>query len=466
MIIRPSLISGKIANLPQTFVEDRYQFLDSFSFNVADKGGDHFFKTGFDFSHITLEAFVPQFFDGVFIFASDQPFDPADPTTHPIVYQEATGNPNIDISNNVLGLYFQDQWMVNPHFTLNLGLRWEYEDHILIENDKNNFGPRLHFSWDPFKEGRTAIRGGYGRYFDQIMLNAPLLASVFEPDRFRTITLFQPGYPDPFSGGTPIGIPTNTSILVPGSTPVKDTASFGIQHELRQDLAFSADFVYAKGNNLILLANSNQPINGIPPDPTTGIAFTVLTEGHSEYKALQVGVEKRFSNRYSVNLAYTLSDSKTNAHGHQSLVSNAYDLDQDYGSSAEDVTHTLNAAGLVEIPWGIKVGGSTNFTSAPPFNIISGLDTNMDGSLNDRPPGVEYNAGRGESLWTVNLRLSKVFDFGGARTEFLIEAFNLFNRSNYDGYVENVLSPDFGEPTTVVDEFGPRQVQLGFRLDF
>jgi hypothetical protein len=247
---------------------------------------------------------------------------------------------------------------------------------------------------------------------------------------------------------------------------VKDTASFGIQQELRQDLAITADFVYAKGNNLILLINSNQPINGVPPDPATGIAFTIVTEGHSEYKALQVGLEKRFSNRYSITLAYTLADSQTNAHSHQSFVTNAYDLDEDYGSALDDVTHTLNAAGLVEIPWGIKIGASTNFTSAPPYNILSGFDTNMDGTINDRPPGVEFNAARGESLWNVNARFSKVFDFGSARTEFLIEAFNIFNRTNPDNFVENLLSPEFGNPTTTADNFGPRQVQLGFRVDF
>ena len=52
-LIRPSLISGKLPNFPQSFTEDRWQFLDSFSFNVNDnRGGDHFFKTGIDFSHI------------------------------------------------------------------------------------------------------------------------------------------------------------------------------------------------------------------------------------------------------------------------------------------------------------------------------------------------------------------------------------------------------------------------------
>jgi hypothetical protein len=86
--------------------------------------------------------------------------------------------------------------------------------------------------------------------------------------------------------------------------------------------------------------------------------------------------------------------------------------------------------------------------------------------LNDRPPGVEFNSGRGDKLWTVNARISKVFNVGAARTEFIIEAFNLFNRGNFGGYVGNLLSPEFGNPTTIVEEFGPRQVQFGFRVDF
>ncbi|MCI0616333.1 TonB-dependent receptor, partial [bacterium] len=387
LFIRPSLWSGKIVNLPQDFLEDRYQFLDALSFDVPDRAGDHYFKAGVDFSHINVEAFVPQYFDGLWLFATDAPFNAADPSTYPIVYQIGEGNPDIKIANNILGLYFQDQWMVTPYLTLNLGLRWDYEDHVLIENDKNNFGPRLHFSWDPFKEGRTSIRGGYGRYFDQIFLNAPLLASVFEPGRFIVRTIFAPGYPDPFSGGVPLDFPVDISVLVPGSTPVKDTTSFGIQHGLTQDMVITADVVYARGNNLILLVDANAPINGVRPDPSVGRKISIINEGHSEYKALQVGVQKRFSERYSLTVAYTLADSKTNAHGHGLFVTDPHNLDYDYGPGTDDYRHTLNAAALIEAPWGIKVGASTNILSPAPFNVVTGFDENQDGQLNDRPTG-------------------------------------------------------------------------------
>src|SRR6185503_4857421 len=93
-----------------------------------------------------------------------------------------------------LGPYVGDTWRVRPNLTINLGLRWEYvsvpkeENGLLVlpqgglealrtnaliepvtgggrqlyHDDWNNFAPSFSFAWDPFGEGRTSIRGGYG----------------------------------------------------------------------------------------------------------------------------------------------------------------------------------------------------------------------------------------------------------------------------------------------------------------
>jgi outer membrane receptor for ferrienterochelin and colicin len=469
MIIRPSLVSGKVANFPQTLVEDRWQFVNAFSFETLDWGGDHFFKTGIDYSHITLNAFVPQTFDGAFVFTTDAPFDANDPATYPFLFQLGSGNPNINISNNIFGFYFQDQWRVSPYFTLNLGVRWDYEDHPMVADDKNNFGPRLHFSWDARKDGTTVIRGGYGLYYDQIFLNAPLLSSIFEPGRFENQFILFPGFPDPFEGGQqiPLPLPPNLSQLDENSnTPSKDVLSFGLQRELNKDTGLSIDGVFAWGDNLLLLRDANAPINGVRPDPTVGLIFSVEAQGRSEYKALQVGLQRRFSDRYAINVAYTLSDTEDNTVGHRSFVSDSYDLDADFGPSDNDIRHTLNAAALLEVPWGIKLGLGTSATSGPHYNIVTGIDTNGDGEFNERPPGVERNSGDGDALWTVDARASKVFTVGRAQMEFIVEAFNLFNRTNAGGFNGNQQSPLFGQPTLILTGFEPRQVQLAVRVDF
>ena len=99
-----------------------------------------------------------------------------------------------------LAFYFQDDWKVRSNFTLNLGLRWDANIGNLPAQDKNRtilllsqlnhplaraitqdqdklrrttpnwkeFQPRIGFAWDPWKQNKTVIRGGYGIFYDQI----------------------------------------------------------------------------------------------------------------------------------------------------------------------------------------------------------------------------------------------------------------------------------------------------------
>ncbi len=466
-IQRPSVISGKLPNMPQSFREDRYQFLDTASFTLG--GGDHFVKAGFDYSRVNIDAFVPQNFDGAFIFTTDTPFNPNDQTTYPFIYQVGSGDPNIALRNNIVGLFVQDQWRAACNLTFNIGLRWDYEDQVYTKHDWNNFGPRIHFAWDPFYDGKTSVRGGFGTYYDQVLLNVPLLATIFEPGRFNFQTILFPGYPDPLVGGAqiPIPLPPNISILDRNNqTPYKNVGSLGIQRELLPDMAVSADLVYARSYHLLMLRDNNAPTQGVYPDPNIGVAYEPQTRGRGEYMAFQLGVTKRFGQSLGAQLAYTLARNRDNTDGSQYTPSDNFNIDLDYGPSSNDIRHTLNAAIDWRGPWGIEIGTSGSLLSSPPFNIITGNDDNGDTYVSDRPDDSKRNSGRGATLWTVNLRLAKTIALGPTSLQLVMEAFNVFNHTNPTGYIGNMQSSNFGRPTaSAPGAFGPRQIQFGIRLD-
>jgi outer membrane receptor for ferrienterochelin and colicin len=467
-INRPGVLLGKANNMPQGRTEDRLQIQDSFSYNVSDKAGDHFFKFGADASFIDLTSTFYNNLHGTFTFTTDRPFNAADRTTYPIQFTKNTGDPTVQLNNNIYGAFVQDQWKVTPHFTLNLGLRYDYEDVVGIKQDHNNFGPRVHFAWDPFKDGKTALRGGFGRYFDQVFLNIPLNAE--NAKKFVGVTIANPGFPDPFVGGsvaTPP--PPSTVVFDPAlTTPFGNTFSLGFQREIFRDLAVTVDGVYAQGEDLLVTLDQNYSINGsIRPNPNFAIMRMVKSTARSRYKALQTGIEKRFSRRYSFSLAYTLADSKRNSEDFNFNPQDHRDLDAEYAPSFSDARHSVAGSVLFEAPLGIKLGMAGRYRSALPYNITTGRDDNRDGfPTTDRPAGTARNAGRGAAVWFVDARVAKELRLRGAQIEAIVQAFNVFNHPSMGGFIGNQLSAQFRKPTAVVTNFEPRQVELALRVGF
>jgi hypothetical protein len=91
------------------------------------------------------------------------------------------GQPRFELKTTDWAFFAQDDWRVTPRLTLNLGLRWEYEqfpEPFLVNpalpqtgnrpSDKNNFGPRIGFAADLSGDGKTSLRGGYGIYYGRI----------------------------------------------------------------------------------------------------------------------------------------------------------------------------------------------------------------------------------------------------------------------------------------------------------
>ncbi|HYK35501.1 TonB-dependent receptor [Alloacidobacterium sp.] len=133
--------------------------------------------------------------------------------------------------DNRIGIYFGDVWKFSSNSTITLGLRYDRDtgrtDSDLgaipevnaafpgwgnpVRQPNTNFSPQMGFAWDPFKDGKTSIRGGIGLYFENVIYNNVLFD---RPLRLTTGAFNQ----TPFvcSGGTALPAQTNAGPITPG----------------------------------------------------------------------------------------------------------------------------------------------------------------------------------------------------------------------------------------------------------
>ena len=198
---------GRDIFLPSFTIERRYEAAD----NLSLVRGTHTLKIGGQLQAVDVSANSQTFFGGRFNFGAAIPLisivpaaarpgligfltanggdlgrdlnangipDPLDQVTNALqafnlglstVYQQGFGESGNNYWTWRSSLYLQDTWKVRPNFTLSGGVRYFVDNpQNFGPSDKNNVQPRIGFSWDPFSNGKTAIRGGYGIYTGQI----------------------------------------------------------------------------------------------------------------------------------------------------------------------------------------------------------------------------------------------------------------------------------------------------------
>lgn len=170
----PDYIAGNRNTYAQNEVRD-FTFDDTLTFIKSDWGGEHTFKTGFSYMRSPLEpSGSAANFVGNYMFPTNAPFNPANPRTYPWRFQVAMGQVDFDVIDSRVGGYVSDKWAVSKNLTLNLGIRYDWQD--AVPKTKDAFGPRFGFAYNVGGADKTVIRGGVGKVyqFQQLAVLATL----------------------------------------------------------------------------------------------------------------------------------------------------------------------------------------------------------------------------------------------------------------------------------------------------
>jgi outer membrane receptor for ferrienterochelin and colicin len=479
--------------------ENHYQV----SYTYLRTKGRHQWKAGGTLNRVSSRATVLDGFGGLYLFGSTADFLAGTPD----FFIQAFGNPSTNYAVTNYGAFVQDHFSLLPHLTLDLGVRYDFEQLPAgFNEDTTDFGPRIGLAFSP--SPRWVLRAGYGIFFDrQILanLNRAMVengASGFEQvaNGSEATSLFQGA-----GGGPLISLAAGIapSIYRPDprfKTPYSQQISGSAEYLIAHDLTASISYLFVRGIHLPRTVN----VNLLPPtiltianaaslgvaDPTTQqIGREVFGPGRSNpafndiylledsasstYNGLTASLTRRMAKGLELIASYTLSKAYDDASDFDEQPQNPFDLQAERALSSQQQQQRFSFNGLwnLPIPGQIELVPIVTLGSGRPIDPLVGLDANRSDAfpLSARPLGFGRNSLLTQGTANVDFGVVKTIQFGEYRhLDLIAQFFNLFNH-----VTATAINPFFGTGAVALAGFGqpiqgttPRQIQLAANFEY
>lgn len=417
--------------------------------------------------------------------------------------------------------YAQDNWTIGQRLTLNLGVRfdgiqgavpeqtsgagtWVPERTFARKDDLpswRNVAPRLGFSYDIFGDGKTAIKGGFGRYYVQIGDEIARQGNGNSLDNVRAVWTdldgngrLSPGpcgdrTCSPELGTIPVFAKALTSYDADAKRPYDDEFSLGFNHTLATDLALTVSYHRRQHPYGLGIRDRARPPEAYTPQPftyqdpdkgaTTVTVYSLdpalLRTGdrvitsvdflESTYNGVNITLNKKFSNRWQLLGGITVSRHRGFLHNGLFTTSDFNDpnvlIGREDAAIHTDLPVQVNLAGSYLLPYDITFSFKyVGRSGTPNQRLLTVTGLTQAETIQVAPRGTD----RADSITKfIDLRFAKTFSMGDVGTlEGTLDLFNLLNANHSVWEVES-LGSRWGYPITILS---PRVVRFGVKLSF
>jgi len=495
------------------------------AYTLSMTRGSHLLKAGAAVNHVRLHSIDPDGFGAVYVFPSLADLLNGTPDS----FRQAFGNPGTRFAVTSFGGFLQDHWSMTRRLTLDLGLRYDFEQLPgQFNQDTNNFSPRLGLAFSP--SDRWVLRAGCGIFHDRYVLafinraidkdgvrafeqvaNGPAAAAIFQNSAGGPLLT-------PLVGIAPTIFRADSRM----ATPYSQQANLGVERLLTRNLIATATYLFVRGVKLARTRNINltapqilternaAPLGVIGPDPqqigrevfgplrldpSFNDIYQLEDSASSTYHGLSLALNRRLANEFELSASYTFSKTVDDASDFDEQPQNPFRLRSERALSRNHQEHRFVVSALYDLPFGdedekkgqspkqrngtvdrlsgllehIEVAPIVTLGSGRPVDPLTGLDSNRSDSfpISSRPLGFARNALQTSWFAAVDLRVLKYIPIGErGKLDFVAEAFNLFNRTNV-----SQINPFFGSGTLPLSGFGlPIEAfnarHLQFSIDF